>query len=171
MSRAKLVLSTWLLAVACAGADLTAFPEHLRPDPFGAVVEADRVAGAAPLRAVTAETARGAYVSYHLVASVPEGGAYRLSVKPFPPESKIEADLFREWFHLMPASGKYWPDALIPVAGTYSSQMPEPDNRVPKQTAQAFWLDLWIPAATPAGTYETTAALEAGGGPLRCRSG
>jgi hypothetical protein len=147
----------------CAGADLTAFPEHLRPDPFGSIVVADRVPGAAPLRAVAAVSARGAFVSYHLAASVPEGGAYRLTVKPFDSGSRLEVDLYREWFHRTKEAGLYWPDALVPVKGAYSSRMPEADNRIPKQTVQAFWLDIWVPAGAAAGTYETVATLEAGG--------
>jgi len=147
----------------CAGADLTAFPEHLRPDPFGAIVAVDRVPGAAPLRSISTVSARAAFVSYHLAASVPEGGAYRLTVKPFAPGSHLEVDLYREWFHRTKAKGLYWPDALVPVKGAYSSRMPEADNRIPQQTVQAFWLDIWVPAAAAAGTYETTATLEAGG--------
>ncbi|HEY3440751.1 MAG TPA: hypothetical protein VGK29_08375 [Paludibaculum sp.] len=161
-------LARWVVVMGsvCAGlrgADLTAWPEHLRPDPFGAVVVADRSAGGAAVRAIEAETARGAYVSYHLAVSLPEGGAYKLAVKPFAAGSRIEADLYREWFHLTPATGHYWPDALIPVTGAYASRMPEPDNRIAKQTVQAFWLDLWVPATATAGTYETVAMMEAGG--------
>jgi len=155
-----------VMGCVCAGlrgADLTAWPEHLRPDPFGAVVQADRSAGGAAVRAIEAETARGAYVSYHLAVSLPEGGTYKLVVKPFPAGSRIEADLYREWFHLIPATGLYWPDALIPVTGAHASRMPEPDNRIAKQTVQAFWLDMWVPATAAAGAYETVATLEAGG--------
>ncbi|MBL0159682.1 MAG: hypothetical protein IPP47_21640 [Bryobacterales bacterium] len=141
-------LARWMAVMGCVcaglrGADLTAWPEHLRPDPFGAVVQADRSAGGAAVRAIEAETARGAYVSYHLAVSLPEGGTYKLAVKPFPAGSRIEADLYREWFHLIPATGLYWPDALIPVTGAHASRMPEPDNRIAKQTVQAFWLDLF----------------------------
>jgi len=152
-----------LLGVACAAADLTAFPEHLRPDPFGAIVEADRNAAASATHAVELEAARGAYVSFHLTASVPEGGVYRVLVKPFPQSSRIEADVYREWFHRLAASGGYYPDALVPVRTPYSSRMPEPDNLVPQQTAQAFWVDVWVPAMTAPGVYETSAVLEAAG--------
>src|SRR5512140_1201496 len=63
----------WIALVLCVsaaswGADLTALPEHLRPDPFGGIVEVDRVAGAAPTKAIAVETPRGAYVSFHLLA-------------------------------------------------------------------------------------------------------
>ena len=83
---------------------------------------------------------RGGFVSFQLVVRMPEGGAYALSLKMPPP---LEADLFREWFHL--TRSVYRPDALVPVSAVYRSRMPEPDNRIPKQTVQAFWVDVWVP--------------------------
>jgi hypothetical protein len=147
----------------CRGADLTALPEHLRPDPFGAIVEADRTAGAASAHVVGLETARAAYASCHLVAALPDGGEYQLEIKPFPAESGIHVDLYREWFHYLPSTKQYYPDALIPAPTPYRSRLPEPDNRIPKQTVQAFWLDVWAPANTRPGAYETAAILHAGG--------
>ena len=150
-------------ALTCRGADLTALPEHLRPDPFGAIVEADRTAGAAPVHAIALETARAAYASCHLVATVPEGGDYQLELKPFSAESGIHVDLYREWFHYLPAVKQYYPDALLPAPGPYRLRLPESDNRIPKQTAQAFWMDAWVPANSHPGSYETRAILRAGG--------
>lgn len=142
-------------------------PEYQRPDPFGQVVEIDRVSGLSPAHEINLESVRAAYVSSHLVTAVPEGGAYRLEVQPFPSNSGLQAELYREWFHRVPSSGKYFPDALIPVRAAYESQMPEPDNRIPKQTAQAFWLDVWVPGDTAPGLYETTATLRAAGNTVR----
>jgi hypothetical protein len=156
-------LYTAMAASACAGAGLSALPEHLRPDPFGAIVAPDRISGAAPTQAVKLESARAAYVSLQLVVSLPEGGDYRLEVQPFAAASGIQADLFREWFHYLPKEKLYLPDALVPVRSPYASRLPEPDNRIEKQTAQAFWLDLWVPAATRPGDYRTTATLRAAG--------
>jgi hypothetical protein len=147
----------------CRAVDLTALQQHLRPDPFGAIVEADRTPGAASAHAVALETARAAYASCHLVVALDAGGDYQLEVKPFPKETGIEVDLFREWFHYLPALKQYYPDALIPAPTPYRSRLPESDNRIPKQTVQAFWLDLWAPANATPGAYETTAILRAGG--------
>ncbi len=150
-------------ALACPAATLSVLPEHARPDPFGDVVEADRPAHAAAESEVSLETPRAAYVSRHLTVSIPEGGNYSLEMKPFSGDSGIQAELYREWFHYLPASKNYYPDALVPVRTPYRSQLPEPDNRIPKQTVQAFWLDIWAPAAARPGVYETTATLSAGG--------
>jgi Domain of unknown function (DUF4091) len=109
------------------------------------------------------ETARAAYVSCHLVAAVPEGGSYELELRPFGPESGIQAELYREWFHYVPSVKRYYPDALIPVLTPYRSKLPEPDNRIAQQTVQAFWLDLWVPASAPPGTYNTVATLRTDG--------
>ena len=56
-------------------------PEHLRPDPFGGIVEADRVTGAAPAHQIVLESGRAAYASCHLIAILPEGGA-RAACRP-----------------------------------------------------------------------------------------
>ncbi len=149
-------------ALRCAGADLAVLPEHLRPDPFGGIVEADRVAGAAPARRIALESGRAAYASCHLVAILPEGGEYGIEVAGFPAESGLQVDLYREWFHFLPASKRYYPDALIPVHSPFRSTMPEPDNRVPHQTAQGFWVDIWVPEKTRPGMYKMTVTLKAG---------
>lgn len=159
----RLLILSLGAALACAGADLTATPEYLRPDPFGGIVDADRVPGFAAAHQITLESARSAYVSCHLAARVPEGGDYRLEVNPFPAATGIRVDVYREWFHFLPAAKQYIPDALIPVRSTYASRLPEADNRIPQQTAQAFWLDIWVPSATRPGEYATTAVLRAGG--------
>jgi hypothetical protein len=165
----RLVCMAVALATAClcAGANLTALPEHLRPDPFGAIVEPDRPAWAAPSADVVLESARAAYASCHIVATIPEGGRYELELQPFPVASGIQAEVYREWFHYLPSLQRYLPDALIPVPTPYRSQLPEPDNRIPKQTAQAFWLDVWVPRTAEPGAYQTTATLHSGGKTVR----
>jgi len=150
-------------SMACAGADLRATPEYVRPNPFGGIVDSDRHGISGFIRGqVTLESARAAYVSCHLVAVVAEGGEYGLEVNPFPAATGIRLDLYREWFHFLPASNRYIPDALIPVRSPYASRLPEADNHIPGQTAQAFWLDIWVPASTQPGEYATSAVLKTG---------
>ena len=148
----------FLLGLASvSGASLEAWPEYLRPDPFGGVVAADRRASPGVL---SLAGARGGYVSFHLVVKLPEGGPY--SVR-FELDDGIEADLFREWYHFNADDRSYHPDALIPAPMPYESRLPEPDNRIEKQTAQAFWVDVWIaPDARPGGV-RGKATLDAGG--------
>jgi hypothetical protein len=151
-----------LPACWCAAADLGVLPEHIRPDPFGGVVEADRP-GTRPAHAFALEGARAAYVSCQLTVSIPEAAAYRLEVKSVSTSGEIQPELYREWFHYLPSSKNYYPDALIPAKAAYQSRMPEPDNKIPHQTVQAFWLDFWIPATTPIGIYSFNATVQAAG--------
>jgi len=143
-------------AGGCSALDLRALPEFFRPDPFGAVVASDRQ-GAQQLHQLHLRAARAGYVSFHLVADVEPGQQYQLSVD-FP----LPVDVYREWFHLNKPDALYYPDALIPVPGPYRSRMPEPDNHVPGQRAQSFWIDIWIPAGAQPQLYRGGAQLTSG---------
>jgi hypothetical protein len=149
-----------LLAASAGGAELHALPEHIRPDPFGGVLQSDLARGSAQSSDVKLAAPRGGFVSFQLLAQMAAGGSYVLHVKMPAP---LEADLFREWFHLTRGDRVYRPDALIPVRAPYRSQIPAPDNRIEKQTAQAFWVDIWIPHTARPGTYAAAAELEADG--------
>lgn len=154
-------------AALCAGAKtreaptLAAYPEFLRPDPFGAIVEPDRSFGAKPLKTISLRAARGGYASFHLAVNLPEPGDYTLTLEPA--GAGIQTEVFREWFHHLESDQRYYPDALIPTKLPYRSRMPEPDNRIEKQTQQAFWVDLWIAPDAKPWVYRFQARLEAGG--------
>ena len=147
MTHLRFACCAWLAVATLAGASLEILPEYRRPDPFGGILAADATARPAGFETrVTLETARANYVSCHLVAKLPAGGSYALRLEP-EAGSPLAPELFREWFHLRESDKAYYPDALIPVRSPYQSRMPEPDNRIAKQTAQSFWLDVWVPAA------------------------
>lgn len=160
-----LVMSTQRLLAA----DLEALPEFLRSDPFGAIVAPDRsAANLASIiygtpRRITLTACRSGYISFHLVVKLPSPTVYTLDVAIVDPTNKVQIDLFREWFHVTDSDKHYYPDALIPVHTTYSSRLPEPDNAIPKQTTQAFWVDVYIAPDTRPGTMSGWARLKAGG--------
>lgn len=139
------------LAVAQAQ-QLLATREFFRPDPFGSIVTCDRAGGKLE-NSIALTAARAGYASFHLIAADSDGD-YDLRLA-FP----LTTDLYREWFHFNTADKKYYPDALIPIRSPYHSHIPEPDNRIAAQTAQAFWVDIWVPASTKPGTYRGTADL------------
>jgi len=163
----------FLLLIVISGqgllaADLEALPEFLRSDPFGAIVAPDR-SGAdlasnlyGTQQRVMLTGCRGGYVSFHLVVKLPSPSYYTLDVAIPDRTNKVQIDLFREWFHFTDSDRHYYPDALIPVHATYSSRLPEPDNKIPQQTAQAFWVDVYIPPDTRPGILSGRAQLKAG---------
>jgi hypothetical protein len=156
--RFRYILPCALAITTAAAADLKLLPEHVRSDPFGAVVARDRAGAVEPARSLTLEAPRAAYVSCRILVAKPEGGPYRLDVK-----SPLAVDLFREWYHLLPARKLYSPDALVPVRLPLESQMPQPDNRVAKQSVQSYWLDIWVPASARPGRYIVAVTLDSAG--------
>lgn len=144
-----------LFAAVGHAAELRLLPEYQRPDPFGAIVEADRSAVAFSGKLTTA---RRGYASVQVVAVTDRPMAYRLSVS-----SPFAVDLYREWFHRTKPNGRYYPDALIPMESGSALAIPDPDNRIPNQTAQAFWLDFWIAEDTKPGIYKSSVTLAEGG--------
>jgi len=150
-------------------ADLEALPEFLRSDPFGTIVASDR--GSADLASslygaqhrVMLTGCRGGYASFQVVVKIRPAGLYTLDVTIPDPSNKVQIDLFREWFHFTDSDQHYYPDALIPVRATYNSRLPEPDNRIPLQTAQAFWVDVYIAPDTRPGVLPGRARLKASG--------
>lgn len=165
---ALLLIGPFVPVTGAAGAELLAYREYLRPDPFGGVVAQDgapddlRKATFNAREGLSLQALRGGYVSFHLVAKLPQPGPYALNVAIADRAGRIQTDVFREWFHFVDVDSHYYPDALIPVALPYHSELPEPDNRISKQTAQAFWVDVWIPADAPPGVYRGRATLLAG---------
>jgi hypothetical protein len=151
------------ISLPAQAASLEATAQYLRPDPFGNIVAPDKTDGASFARALTLEGARAGYVSFQLVVKMPQPGSYTLALRFDGGKSApVQVELFREWFHFTEADKQYYPDALIPVMQPYRSRMPEPDNRIANQTAQGFWVDLWIqPDAKPA-TYHAQAELQTG---------
>ena len=159
--RCLLVLACVPLFAQPSRVRLEATPDYVRPDPFGGIVPADSGSGFS--NALRLEGARGGHVSFHLVVKMSRSGPYTLTLRSYPDQNEPQAELFREWFHLTESNKQYYPDALIPVQQPYHSQMPEPDNHIERQTAQAFWVDLWIPQGAEPKTFQTRAILEAAG--------
>lgn len=154
----KLAIMAMAAAAVCAAADLTVLPAHVRVDPSGQVLKADQGAGAAPARSLVVESARAAHVSCRVVVTSAAPVSYTLSVA-----GGLEAELFREWFHFAPKQKGYFADALVPAALPAAGQLPAEDNRVDGQTAQSYWLDLWVPANARVGAETITLTLTAGG--------
>lgn len=152
------VPSLFLLAAVCAAADLSVLPAHVRVDPFGRVVEADRPGSVEAARRIVLDAPRAAYVSCRVLVTSAQPVAYTLGV-----EGALAAEVYREWFHSLEGKKVYYPDALIPAALPYRGALPDAENRIGGQTAQSFWLDVWIPGDARTGLQRLTVTLDAGG--------
>lgn len=104
---------------------------------------------------------RGGYASCRLL--VRGRGGYRLA---FAVDGDLVIDASKAWYHHLPAKRgtHYLPDALVPVVEGQGFTLPDPDNRVPKQTVQEFWLDVYAPPDAEPGAYSGTVTCVADGG-------
>ncbi len=161
----KRLAGTALLAVVCltpgaAAQSLRVYSELQRVDPFGAIVPPDtpRLPGARPREILSPAVARHAYASFHVVVSFPKGGAFTLHIGQNP-EGAFGVSLYKERYV---RRGSVWiPEELEPVTLPYTGSLP--DRTLPKQTAQAFWLDLWVPARTAPGRVRVEVQMHVNG--------
>ncbi len=156
-----------LFAGKASAADLVAYSEYLRPDPFGQIVVSDRSSAnsqgeGAKTKVIELRAARNGYASFHLAVHMPNGGAYSLLLDLRDPSRRVQIDLFKTWFHFSISDKKYYPDALIPVLIPYQSELPDPENQIKGQTDQVFWVDIWVPKEAKPGLYQGNAVLRAG---------
>ena len=104
----------------------------------------------------------GGYASFRVL--VGGSGTYRLSASV---SGGLEVDLYRAWYHHMKtpegSPPAYWPDALVPVESAKASgRLPDPDNAVPGQTVQEFWVDVYGPREARPGTAAGSVTLKSG---------
>ena len=144
---------------------LSAAHEWLAHDPFGRPKPADLSNNPHNITGDTGTVllcaARNGYVSFRVL--VQGAGEYRLSASM---RGGLEVDLFKPWYHRMAVTEgedpQWWPDALVPVRGRKTFQLPDPDNVIPGQTTQEFWVDVFVPPDTKPGTTTGRVRLSAG---------
>jgi hypothetical protein len=148
--------------------DLDAYTEYLRPGPDGRLVGADRSTGEphgnlyVKPKTIQVRAPRNGYVSFFVVVKESGETPYSLSLRFEAKSAGIQTQLFKAWYHRLRDTGSFIPDALIPVANPFYSKLPDPDNNVAGQTAQGFWVDLWIPSDIPPGLHEGWAVAAVG---------
>lgn len=125
------------LAVA-AGQTLTVYSEFTRVDPFGKVVGPDR-GSAEPREILSPGIPRGAVSSFHIVVEGEPGAPYSLHVAQNP-ENAVRVTAYKERYT---KSGSEWiPDGLDLTPLPYDGKLASAD--IPGQTAQGFWIDMWV---------------------------
>ena len=148
--------------------DLDAFPEYQRPGPDGKVVLADRSTGKphgnlyTRAKTIQLRAARNGYVSFFMVLKQVGETPYSISIHFDGKSAGLQPQLFKTWHHRLRKDGSFIPDALIPAANPFHSKLLDPDNKVAGETAQSFWVDLWIPSNTVPGLHEGWAVASAG---------
>jgi hypothetical protein len=119
-------------------------------DPRGKIKKGDQ---ASPLgSSVKLVAARGAYASFRLL--VRGKGSYSLAASSS--SGGLELDIFRAWYHRIKGRGgasSYYPDALVLLKKKQQLSLPDKDNRVPGQSLQEFWVDVFVPRNIRPGTY------------------
>jgi len=158
ISSLRLLASLLLSGIAVLALDVRVLPEFFRPDPFGNIVEPDRSGNNVWVDAVRLRSARMGYASTQLIISAASEGKFELNIEL----AGLPVHLYREWYHLNTADRKYYPDALIPIRLPHTAQLPDPDNKVAGQKAQAFWIDIWIPADASPGVHRGKATVASG---------
>lgn len=153
----KTTLFLMMLPVLSPAVDLSLLPAHIRSDPFGGIAAADRRPDVVPQKQMTLVTARGAYASCRIVVSTNGPAAYTLTQS-----GDLAGEFYREWYHFLPKSKQYYPDALIPVTLPLKAQLPDAANRIPGQTSQSYWLDIWIPETAEPGVRMLTVSVGSG---------
>jgi hypothetical protein len=158
----KPVILLGFIVLSVHAGELRFWPTCVRTNPDGNIVDADRDAG---LPAMTG--ARAGYASTQVMVRLRAPGDYTLDLAA--PGAPFQIDVFREWYHRLDRQQSYYPDALVPIRLPYRSRMPEPDNQIVDQKAQAFWLDVWIPAAARPGEYTIMIRLQSAEGVIELK--
>jgi len=149
----------WVLATAILPAQtLDLYSEFQRVDPFGNIVKPDRAE--TPREILSPAVARNAFASYHVVVSVPPRMNYFLFVVTNPVNA-CRVALYRE--HFTRTKNGWMPDALSEVRRLPDfGVIPDPDEKIPEQTARLYLLDIWIPPDAPVARFRLELQLKVG---------
>lgn len=149
------------MAVVAAAQTVTVYSEFTRVDPFGKVVRADR--GAAEPREILSPGApRGALSSFRVVVEGDPLDSYTFQVAQNP-ENAVKVTAYRERYV---KSGEEWvPDGLEQVTLPYDGKLMDPE--IPRQTAQSFWVDVWVDRNAKVERIKVEPQVYIGGGWVR----
>jgi hypothetical protein len=136
--RALCFTAAWLLALPAAAQIVTVYSEFSRIDPYGNVVRADR-GPSEPREILSPAVPRGAFSSFHLVIEGQPGDSYTIQIALNPVDA-VKVTAYRQRY--VKAGEEWVPDGLEPVSLPYDGRLA--NAQIPDQTAQAFWIDMWV---------------------------
>ncbi len=121
--------------------DIQVYSEFTRTGPFGEIVRADR--GAPPREILSPAIPRNAFSGFHVVVTGNPGDAFTLHVGQNP-ENAVRMTVYRQIY--VRSASEWIPDGLTRVELPYTGKL---GSDISGQTAQAFWMDLWVDQGAP----------------------
>ncbi|HZT38726.1 MAG TPA: hypothetical protein VFA28_12590 [Bryobacteraceae bacterium] len=137
----SVLLAALAIAAPARCHDIRVYSEFTRTDPRGNIVRADR--GAALREILSPAIPRNAFSGFHVVVTGNAGDSFTLHVGQNPANA-VQITLFRE--NYVRFANEWIPDGLTRVDLPYTSKL---GSEIPGQTAQAFWMDLWVGQDAP----------------------
>src|SRR5262249_12902406 len=151
----RFVVVPWIAAARLVSQTLEVHSEFLRVNPQGEILAAD--ATPKPREILSPALVRNGFASFQIVVRSPRPTNYFLFVGSNPP-NVFRTEIYKETFV---KRGDDWiPDTLEPLRSPNLDSIP--GGGVPRQTACAYLLDVWVPRDTPAGTVRLEAQLKVG---------
>lgn len=132
-----------LVSVTAAAQTVTVYSEFTRIDPYGQIVRADRSARP-PREILSPALARNAFWSFQAVLEGSAGQPFRLRIAQNP-EDAVRVTGYRELY--AQSRGEWIPDALEAVTLPFESKIG--GGEIADQTAQSFWVDVFVPGQMP----------------------
>lgn len=158
-------MTLWLLRcvgslMACGllwGQSVRVYSEFQRVDPFGKILTVDKAPR--PREILSPAVVRNACASFHLAVSVAAGVPFSLLFGQNP-EGTLQITVYKEVYA---KRGAAWiPDGLERLSISKDGLVSDPGPRLPGQTTLLYWLDLWVPPATPVERVRLEAQLNVG---------
>ncbi|MCS7044088.1 MAG: hypothetical protein NZR01_14975 [Bryobacteraceae bacterium] len=152
----RFLLTCFLLLAAGAGAlsgqRIAVFSEFQRPRPDGEVCRADRAASRREI--LSPALVRNGWASFLFTVEAPAGEPYTIYIAQNP-DNTAKASVYQ--LEYRDVGGEWVPDGLKPA--------PQPVQAVldAGQVAQAYLLDLFLPASAPVERFRLEIQLHAGG--------
>lgn len=149
-------LAVFLLLAAGAGAlrgqRIAVYSEFQRPRPDGEVCRADRAASRREI--LSPALVRNGWASFLFTVEAPAGEHYTVYIAQNP-DNTAQVRVYQ--LEYADAGGEWVPDRLRPVTQPVQAVLDE------GQAAQAYLLDLFLPASTPVERFRLEIQLHAGG--------
>jgi hypothetical protein len=153
---ARALIMAALIAFPGGAQTVDLYSEFMRFGPDGEVVGVDRTEN--PREILSPAVVRGGYASFQVVVRAQRGNYFLFTASN--PTKAVQPTLWRERF--VKQDDRWIPDVLAPTRDPIFEVIPDPEAAIPRQSAQCYLLDVWVPRETPAGRLRVEVQLKAG---------